>query len=116
MGGCQKNGPFLGTLNIRCRIIIGIKKRGHNFENHPYEFSITNGEGAGAGAGASGATSTWAPKVCKIMAFMAIIMGLGLLFYILLGFRYFYSRQRRSRHKQLQFKRMWSFPEELTPL
>ena len=26
MGGCQKNGPFLGTLNIRCRIIIGIKK------------------------------------------------------------------------------------------
>ena len=30
--------------------------------------------------------TTWAPKVCKIMAFMAIIMGLGLLFYILLGF------------------------------
>ena len=30
---------------------------------------------------------TWAPKVCNIMAFMAIIMGLGLLFYILLGFR-----------------------------
>ena len=28
------------------------------------------------------------PKVCKIMAFMAVIMGLGLLFYILLGFRY----------------------------
>ena len=32
--------------------------------------------------------STWTPKVCKIMAFMAILMGLGLLFYILLGFRY----------------------------
>ena len=32
-------------------------------------------------------TPTWTPKVCKIMAFMAIIMGLGLLFYILLGFR-----------------------------
>ena len=31
---------------------------------------------------------TWTPKVCKIMAFMAIIMGLGLLFYILLGSRY----------------------------
>ena len=30
---------------------------------------------------------TWTPKVCKIMAFMAIIMGLGQLFYILLGFR-----------------------------
>ena len=28
------------------------------------------------------------PKVCKIMAFMAIILGLGLFFYILLGFRY----------------------------
>ena len=31
---------------------------------------------------------TWTPKVCKIMAFMAVILGLGLLFYILLGFRY----------------------------
>ena len=31
--------------------------------------------------------STWTPKMCKIMAFMAVIMGLGLLFYILLGFR-----------------------------
>ena len=30
---------------------------------------------------------TWTPKVRKIMAFMAFIMGLGLLFYILLGFR-----------------------------
>ena len=26
MGGCQNHGPFLGTLNIRCRIIIGIQK------------------------------------------------------------------------------------------
>ena len=31
---------------------------------------------------------TWTPKVGKIMAFMAIMMGLGLLFYIVLGFRY----------------------------
>ena len=30
---------------------------------------------------------TWTPKVCKIMAFVAVIMGLGLLFYILLGLR-----------------------------
>ena len=30
---------------------------------------------------------TWTPKVCNIMAFMALIMGLGLLFYILLGLR-----------------------------
>ena len=26
MGGCQNYGPFLGILNIRCRIIIGIQK------------------------------------------------------------------------------------------
>ena len=26
MGGCQNHGPFLGTLNIRCRIIIGTQK------------------------------------------------------------------------------------------
>ena len=33
--------------------------------------------------------NTLTPKVCKTMAFMAVIMGLGLLFYLLLGFRYF---------------------------
>ena len=26
MGGCRNYGPFLGTLNIRCRITIGSKK------------------------------------------------------------------------------------------
>ena len=26
MGGCQNSGPFLGTLDIRCRIIIGTQK------------------------------------------------------------------------------------------
>ena len=26
MGGCQNYGPFLGTLNIKGRIIIGIQK------------------------------------------------------------------------------------------
>ena len=36
MGGCQNYGPFLGTLNIRCRSIVGIQKRDHNFDNHPY--------------------------------------------------------------------------------
>ena len=29
---------------------------------------------------------TWTPKVCKIMVLMAIILGLGPFFYILLGF------------------------------
>ena len=32
--------------------------------------------------------SSWTPELCKIMAFMAVIMGLGLLVYILLGFRF----------------------------
>ena len=35
MGGCQNYSPFLGNLNIRCRIIIGIQKRDHHFDNHP---------------------------------------------------------------------------------
>ena len=26
VGGCQNYGPFLGTLNNRCRIIIGTQK------------------------------------------------------------------------------------------
>ena len=26
MGGCPNYGPFLGTLNIRCHIIIGVQK------------------------------------------------------------------------------------------
>ena len=26
IGGCQNYGPFFGTLDIRCRIIIGIQK------------------------------------------------------------------------------------------
>ena len=41
MGGCEIYGPFLGTLNIRCRIIIGIPKDynfdSHDFDSHPYE-------------------------------------------------------------------------------
>ena len=27
MGGCQNYGPFLGTLNNRCRIIVGTQKK-----------------------------------------------------------------------------------------
>ena len=34
MGGCQNYGPFLGSLNIRCRIIIGIQI----FHNHPNNY------------------------------------------------------------------------------
>ena len=34
-----------------------------------------------------GLGSTWTLKVCKIMAFMATLGSLGLLFHILLGFR-----------------------------
>ena len=39
-GGCQNYGPFLepyySTLDISCRIIIGIQKGDKNFDNHPY--------------------------------------------------------------------------------
>ena len=41
MGGCQNYGPFLGTLNIRGRIIIGNQKRDPNFDNHPYIYIYT---------------------------------------------------------------------------
>ena len=34
LGGCQNYGPFLGTLNIRCRIIIRDPKKHRNFDNH----------------------------------------------------------------------------------
>ena len=53
------------------------------------------------------------PKVCKIMAFMAVIIGLGLLFYILSGSRYslfvnfggrFFSFQGVQAHA-MQFQR-----------
>ena len=40
MGGCQNYGPFLGTLNIRCHIKIGIQKRDHNFDNHMGFFRV----------------------------------------------------------------------------
>ena len=36
MGGCQNYGPFMGTLNIRCRIILSTPKRDPILENYPY--------------------------------------------------------------------------------
>ena len=38
-------------------------------------------------SGALTLNPTWTPKVCKIIAFMVIIMGSGPLLCILLGFR-----------------------------
>ena len=35
LGGCQNYGPFLGTLNNRCRTILRDPKRDDNFDNHP---------------------------------------------------------------------------------
>ena len=37
MGGCQNYGPFLGTLNIRGRTIMGTQ----NGDNHPNGTVIT---------------------------------------------------------------------------
>ena len=36
MGGCQNYGPFLGTLNTRCRIKKNPKRNHNFFDNHPY--------------------------------------------------------------------------------
>ena len=44
MGGCQNYGPFLGTLNNRCRTILGDPKRDHNFDNHPKWTRTTSSE------------------------------------------------------------------------
>ena len=44
-------------------------------------------------------SNTWTPQVCKIMAFMAVIMGLGLLFYILLGFRQYLKQQYARKNR-----------------
>ena len=40
MGGCQNYGPFSGTRNIRCSVIMYYNrdpKRAHNFDNIPYD-------------------------------------------------------------------------------
>ena len=50
MGGCPNYDPFLGTLNIRCRIIIGIQKRDHDFDDHPYELQSKLSKGGYIGA------------------------------------------------------------------
>ena len=42
MGGCQNYGPLLGALNIRCRITIGISKKDHNVDNHPYVYMYSS--------------------------------------------------------------------------
>ena len=46
MGGCQNYGPFLGTLPIRRRIIIGIKKGTIIFDTHA-DGSNKRGKGKG---------------------------------------------------------------------
>ena len=38
LGGCQNYGPFWGTRNTRCRIILRTPKRDHNFDNHPFGY------------------------------------------------------------------------------
>ena len=43
MGGCQNYGPFLGTLNIRCRKINKDPKRDQHFDNHPHEINFQMG-------------------------------------------------------------------------
>ena len=51
--------------------------------------------------------TTWAPKVCKMMAFRAVILGLGLLCYVLLGFRQLLFKDNKH-WPGLEF-RVWGF-------
>ena len=53
----------------------------------PWEVIRRPGTGASSPRDQHGLGFTWTPKVCKIMALMAIIKGFELSFYILLGFR-----------------------------
>ena len=43
MGGCQNYGPFLGTLNTRCRITIGIQKGTINLTTTHMGMSLNKG-------------------------------------------------------------------------
>ena len=45
MGGCQNYGPFLGTLNIRCRSIIGIQKGAIIFTTTHMSYSLNSLKG-----------------------------------------------------------------------
>ena len=73
-------------------LIMSLQSTG--FQRHVVLFWAQSCRGIALVYGISGGHSsqkssdvgTWTPKVCKIMALMAIIMGLGLLVYILLGF------------------------------
>ena len=49
---------------------------------------------------------TWTPEVCEIMAVMALIMGLGLFFYILLGSRHTLN-PKPLRKVDISFHRLW---------
>ena len=40
MGGCQNYGPFLGTLNIRGRMLIGTQKGTIILTNHPNGYKV----------------------------------------------------------------------------
>ena len=42
MGGCQHYGPFLGTLNIRCRIIIGTQKGAITLTSTHFDFRLSH--------------------------------------------------------------------------
>ena len=63
-----------GRMNIIC--VLYLFRTPKSARNIPWSLVVIN------------MGTTWTPKVCRIMAFRAVIMGLGLLFYILLGFRY----------------------------
>ena len=40
MMGRQNYDPFLGTLNSRCRTIMGTQTGTIHFDNHPYDYWV----------------------------------------------------------------------------
>ena len=89
-GICQNYGPFLGpyyNAGPNTGPNLGDPKSDHDFDNPLQSLIIQASIIDRSKPVLQTLLTTWTPKVCKIMAFMAIIRGLGLLVYILLGFR-----------------------------
>ena len=73
MGDCRNYGPFLGTLNTRCRIIIGIQK-GTIILTTTHIFGLGfRVWGLGLRGGASKGKETW--KLDEQWAYIAVQCG-----------------------------------------
>ena len=72
MGGCQNYGPFLGTLNIRGRIIVGIQKGTIILTTNHIENCIKTANISGSGAIRKAAIDVGPQRSCPCAAAMKI--------------------------------------------